>query len=96
MGYEKLGFSEQDCRYHLPEFRRLKLKEGDATAVRNYFGKMQLITLSSFYCAMDVNEKGRLRNVFWTDARSMGEVQNAILNTLGLHEVQQSPRFNDC
>lgn len=40
-GYEKLGFSEQDCRYYLPEFRRLKLREGDATAMHNYFGKMQ-------------------------------------------------------
>ncbi|KAI8523764.1 hypothetical protein RHMOL_Rhmol13G0097500 [Rhododendron molle] len=58
-GYEKLGFSEQDCRNHRPEFLRLKLQEGDATAVHNYFGKMQLITLS-FYYAMDVNEKGSI------------------------------------
>lgn len=40
-GYEKLGFSEQDCRNHLPKFRWLKLEEGDATAMHNYFGKMQ-------------------------------------------------------
>lgn len=56
--------------------------------------KCKLITLNLYY-AMDVNEKGRLRNVFWVDARSMVEVQDAILNTLGLHEVQQSPRSND-
>ena len=39
-GYEELGFSKQDCRNHLAKFRRLKLKEGDATTMDNYFAKM--------------------------------------------------------
>ena len=47
----------------------LKLKEGDAQAVLNYFTRLQLMDPNFFY-VVDLNEKGCLRNLFWTDARA--------------------------
>uniref|UniRef100_A0A2N9FVB8 Protein FAR1-RELATED SEQUENCE n=1 Tax=Fagus sylvatica TaxID=28930 RepID=A0A2N9FVB8_FAGSY len=48
---------------------QLKLKEGDAQAVLNYFTRLQLMDPNFFY-VVDLNEKGCLRNLFWTDARA--------------------------
>ncbi|OMO54391.1 hypothetical protein CCACVL1_27823 [Corchorus capsularis] len=48
---------------------QLRLKEGDAQAIHNYFSHMQLVDPNFFY-VVDLNEKGCLRNLFWTDARS--------------------------
>ncbi|OMP01396.1 hypothetical protein COLO4_11905 [Corchorus olitorius] len=48
---------------------QLRLKEGDAQAIHNYFSRLQLIDPNFFY-VVDLNEKGCLRNLFWTDARS--------------------------
>lgn len=48
---------------------RLKLGEGDAQAIHNYFCRMQL-TNPNFFYLMDVNDKGCLRNVFWAEVRS--------------------------
>ena len=47
----------------------MKLKVGDAQAVLNYFNHLQLIN-SNFFYVVDLNEKGFLRNWFWTDARA--------------------------
>ncbi|XP_021829722.1 protein FAR-RED IMPAIRED RESPONSE 1-like [Prunus avium] len=43
--------------------------EGDATAIQNYFLNMQSKNTNFFY-AIDLDQDGRLRNVFWADARS--------------------------
>ena len=58
IGYESLNI-----------YNQLKLKVGDAQAVLNYFTHLQLINLNFFY-VVDLNEKGFLRNLFWTDARA--------------------------
>uniref|UniRef100_A0ACD5XZL2 Uncharacterized protein n=1 Tax=Avena sativa TaxID=4498 RepID=A0ACD5XZL2_AVESA len=68
-GYEKLEFGEKECRNYLQETRRLKLGAGDAHAVYQYFLRMQSKD-PDFFHLMDVAEDGRLRNVFWADARS--------------------------
>lgn len=47
----------------------LNLRRGDPSAVYNYFCRMQL-TNPNFFYLMDINDEGRLRNVFWADAFS--------------------------
>ncbi|KAL7244291.1 hypothetical protein ACSBR1_016516 [Camellia fascicularis] len=68
-GHDKLSFLEKDCRNHMEKVRHLQLGEGDANAMYNYFVKMQFDN-SDFIYVMDLNEEGRLQNVFWADARS--------------------------
>ncbi|XP_055961816.1 uncharacterized protein LOC126681389 [Mercurialis annua] len=48
---------------------QLKLKEGDAQAVQNFFCRVQLMD-SDFFYVLDLNEKGFMRNLFWADSRS--------------------------
>ncbi|KAK1589001.1 hypothetical protein Q3G72_029450 [Acer saccharum] len=48
---------------------QLKLKPGDAQAIQNFFCRMQLKD-PNFFNVVDLNEKGCLRNLFWTDSRS--------------------------
>ena len=40
-GYENVTFLEKDARNHVDKARRLRLGEGDATAIQKYFKKMQ-------------------------------------------------------
>ncbi|XP_058203110.1 protein FAR-RED IMPAIRED RESPONSE 1-like [Rhododendron vialii] len=67
--HEKLPYSEKDCWNRVEKIRRLRLGEGDASAMLKYFQKMQAHN-SNFFYSIDLNEEGRLRNVFWADARS--------------------------
>ncbi|MBA0658536.1 hypothetical protein Goklo_010735 [Gossypium klotzschianum] len=48
---------------------QLRLKDGDAQAIHNYFSHLQLIDPNFFY-VVDLNEKGCLRNLFWSNTRS--------------------------
>ncbi|XP_028097663.1 protein FAR1-RELATED SEQUENCE 5-like [Camellia sinensis] len=68
-GREKLSYLEKDCRNHIDKVHRLRLEEGDATAMYNYFVKMQGDN-SDFFYVMDLDGNGRLQNVFWANARS--------------------------
>ncbi|XBI53195.1 hypothetical protein VPH35_035463 [Triticum aestivum] len=68
-GYGNLEFGEKECRNYLQETRRLKLGAGDAHVVYQYFLRMQSKD-PDFFHLMDVDKDGRLRNVFWADARS--------------------------
>ncbi|XP_028085358.1 protein FAR-RED IMPAIRED RESPONSE 1-like [Camellia sinensis] len=68
-GYKALTFDERDARNHIENARRLKLGIGDAESVAFYFHKMQQHN-SNFYSAIDLDEDGRMRNLFWADARS--------------------------
>ncbi|XP_074377616.1 protein FAR-RED IMPAIRED RESPONSE 1-like [Apium graveolens] len=68
-GPKNMSFLEKDCRNFLDKVRRLRLGEGDANAINNYFLKMQADN-SKFFYVMDLDEKGRLNNIFWADARS--------------------------
>lgn len=48
---------------------QLKLKQGDARALHDFFSMFQLMNPNFFYL-MDINEKGCLRNVFWAEERA--------------------------
>ncbi|GFZ09183.1 far-red elongated hypocotyls 3 [Actinidia rufa] len=68
-GHDKLPYLKMDCRNYLDKQQRLRLVEGDAEAMHRYFMKMKANN-SNFFYALDLDDKGRLRNVFWVDARS--------------------------
>lgn len=59
----------ESTRNPIDKPKHLELKEGDAHAVYNYFCRMKL-TNPNFFYLMDLDDDGRLRNVFWADARS--------------------------
>ncbi|XP_059643663.1 protein FAR1-RELATED SEQUENCE 6-like isoform X2 [Cornus florida] len=67
-GYEKLSFGERECRNYIAKARQLRLGIGDAEALGNYFCGMQNRNPNFFYM-IDMDEEGRLKNVFWADAR---------------------------
>ncbi|KAJ4960205.1 hypothetical protein NE237_020115 [Protea cynaroides] len=68
-GDANLNSNEKDASEFFGHCKCLKLQEGDAGALYNYFCHMQL-TSSNFFYLMDVNDDGHLRNVFWADASS--------------------------
>ena len=68
-GYDNLPFGETYCRNYIAKVRQLRLGIGDAEALRNYFVRMQR-TSPNFFYVIDMDDEGRLRNVFWVDARS--------------------------
>ncbi|KAH9769746.1 protein FAR1-RELATED SEQUENCE [Citrus sinensis] len=71
-GYENVSFLEKDARNHVDKarrLRRLRLGEGDATAIQKYFQKMQAEN-DGFFFSLDLDEEGQLNNVFWADPRS--------------------------
>ncbi|CAN6681684.1 unnamed protein product [Malus baccata var. baccata] len=63
------NFSETEGLNSIDPSKHLELKEGDTHAVYNYFCRMKL-TNPNFYYLMELDDDGRLRNVFWADARS--------------------------
>lgn len=63
------SFQEREGVSGVDHSKHLELKEGDAHAVYNYFCRLKL-TSPNFFYLMDVDDDGRLRNVFWADARS--------------------------
>ncbi|XP_028126585.1 protein FAR-RED IMPAIRED RESPONSE 1-like [Camellia sinensis] len=68
-GYEALTFDERDTRNHIESMRRLRLGVGDAESIALYFHRMQQQN-SNFYSAIDLDEDGSMRNLFWADAKS--------------------------
>lgn len=48
---------------------QLKLNEGDALALQDFFCQAQLMD-SNFFYVVDLNEKGSMRNLFWVSSRS--------------------------
>ncbi|XP_057446726.1 protein FAR-RED IMPAIRED RESPONSE 1-like [Lotus japonicus] len=59
---EANGFEKED------DTRWLQLGIGDSEAIQNYFVRMQKQD-SRFFYLMDVDDRSRLRNIFWADAR---------------------------
>ncbi|KAL5207585.1 hypothetical protein ABZP36_032020 [Zizania latifolia] len=51
------------------EIGRLKFGEGDDEYIHKFFGNMQNKNPNFFYL-VDLDKQGRLRNLFWSDARS--------------------------
>ncbi|XP_059460602.1 protein FAR1-RELATED SEQUENCE 5-like isoform X2 [Corylus avellana] len=68
-GYENLALGEKDCRNFIAKSRHLHLGIGGVEALRDYFSRMQELN-DGFYFEMDSDNECRLKNVFWTDARS--------------------------
>lgn len=62
--YENMTCVEKDCQNYIKQVRRLQVGLGDAIAIQFYFSKMQ-VWCSGFYFSIDVDEKLRLKNVFW-------------------------------
>ncbi|KAG6674149.1 hypothetical protein I3842_15G028400 [Carya illinoinensis] len=71
-GFEKLSFIEKDCRNYIDKARHLRLGKGDAGALSEYFTQMQYKN-DGFFSLMDMDDEGRLGNVFWADARSRAD-----------------------
>ncbi|XP_047337802.1 protein FAR1-RELATED SEQUENCE 5-like [Impatiens glandulifera] len=67
-GYENLNFDERSCRNFISKARRLRLGNGDAEALCQYFNRMQSRCLN-FYYLYDLDEESRIKNVFWADGR---------------------------
>nr|GEW35750.1 protein FAR-RED impaired response 1-like [Tanacetum cinerariifolium] len=74
-GYENLPFGERECRNYIAKVRQLRLGTGDAESLREYFVRMQRRNKNFFY-AMDIDDDGRLQNVFCADARSRARYQS--------------------
>ncbi|KAL8506797.1 hypothetical protein ACS0TY_017625 [Phlomoides rotata] len=68
-GPQNLGCLTKDYRNYIEERRRLRLGEGDPEAIRQMFARLQLNDPNFFYL-MDIDSKGRLRNVLWIHPRS--------------------------
>ncbi|XP_058767041.1 protein FAR-RED IMPAIRED RESPONSE 1-like [Vicia villosa] len=74
-GYEKVGCLEKDIRNHLDKDRRLSLELGDANTMLECFMLMQEEN-SKFFYAIDLDDDGRLKNVFWVDANGRNDYQD--------------------
>jgi hypothetical protein len=74
-GYENLPFIEKDCRNFIYKERHLRLGQGGAKALHDYFTKMQAMS-DGFYSVMDLDDESRVRNVFWADARSRASYES--------------------
>ncbi|XP_042946090.1 protein FAR-RED IMPAIRED RESPONSE 1-like [Carya illinoinensis] len=68
-GYDNLSFVEKDARNYIDKARHLRLGKGGASALRGYFERMHYKN-DEFYSLLDLDDDGRLKNVFWADARS--------------------------
>jgi hypothetical protein len=73
-GYEKVGCLEKDVRNYLDKDRRLNLESGDANAMLEYFMRMQEEN-SRFFYAFDLDDDGRVKNVFWVDGKGRDDYQ---------------------
>ncbi|KAF5470849.1 hypothetical protein F2P56_011337 [Juglans regia] len=74
-GFENLLFLEKDCRNYIDKARHLRLGAGGAGALRDYFLRMQYKNPGFFYM-MDIDDEGRLKNVFWADPHSRAAYQD--------------------
>ncbi|XP_042959490.1 protein FAR1-RELATED SEQUENCE 5-like [Carya illinoinensis] len=73
-GFENLPFLEKDCRNYIDKARHLRLGAGGAGALQDYFLIMQYKN-PGFFALMDLDDDGRLKNVFWADPRSRAAYQ---------------------
>ncbi|KAL6899380.1 hypothetical protein ACP4OV_006038 [Aristida adscensionis] len=74
MPVDKLGELEEllfgESKHHsFVERGHLKLQPGDSEALRLFFTRMQAKN-ANFFNVIDLDDEGRVRNVFWADARS--------------------------
>jgi hypothetical protein len=74
-GYENLAFGEKDYRNFIAKELYLQLSTGGVRVLHDYFIRIQAIN-DGFYFAINFNDDGRLKNVFWVDARSKAIYEN--------------------
>ncbi|XP_041003925.1 protein FAR-RED IMPAIRED RESPONSE 1-like [Juglans microcarpa x Juglans regia] len=67
--FENLSFNEKDCRNYIDKARHFRLGKCGAGALHEYFVRMQYKN-NGFFSLMDMDDDGRLKNVFWADSRS--------------------------
>ncbi|XP_027121779.1 protein FAR1-RELATED SEQUENCE 8-like isoform X1 [Coffea arabica] len=61
--------NERESGNQVDQSKHLKLHQGEAEYISNFFGRLQL-TNPNFFYVMDLNDEGHLRNVLWIDSRS--------------------------
>ncbi|KAG6657029.1 hypothetical protein CIPAW_04G062400 [Carya illinoinensis] len=94
-GFENLPFNEKDCRNYIDKARHLRLGKGGAGALREYFARMQYKN-DGFFSLIDMDDDGRLRNVFWADARSRASYKyfgDSIILGAGLISSEDTETF---
>lgn len=64
-----INADEQETGRIIDYPNQLKLEAGDSQAVQKFFGRSQLMDPNFFY-VVDLNEKGRLKSLFWADTRT--------------------------
>lgn len=72
-GDNDMLLAEKECG-NATEIGKLKLAEGDDEAIHQFFASMQNKNPNFFYL-VDLDQHGRLRNLFWADARSRAAYQ---------------------
>ncbi|KAF5481731.1 hypothetical protein F2P56_002362 [Juglans regia] len=73
-GFENLPFLENDCRNYMDKARHMRLGKGGAGALQDYFLRMQYKN-PWFFALIDLDDEGRLKNVFWANPRSRATYQ---------------------
>ncbi|XP_041025497.1 protein FAR1-RELATED SEQUENCE 5-like [Juglans microcarpa x Juglans regia] len=68
-GFENLPFLEKDCRNYIDKVRHPRLGKGGVRVIQEYFCRMQCKN-PCFFALMDLDDEGRLKNIFWADPRS--------------------------
>jgi len=72
-GDNNVQFADKECG-NTTEIGKLKLAEGDDEAIHQFFASMQNKNPNFFYL-VDLDQHGRLRNLYWADARSRATYQ---------------------
>ncbi|XP_021747054.1 protein FAR1-RELATED SEQUENCE 8-like [Chenopodium quinoa] len=66
---ERLRLTVKDLQHEVYKVKKLRMVGGDSAAMMVYFEQMQADN-QNFYHAQRLDEMGRLKDVFWVDARS--------------------------
>jgi len=68
-GYKNILCDEKDCKILVGELRRLRLGEGDVSAIMRYFSRMVAEILGLFF-DIKLDVENHLKRVSWIDGRS--------------------------
>lgn len=67
--YGQIDFFQKGADDFIDQERKLRLEQGDAQALQSFFVNMHRRNHDFFY-DIDYDDKNRIRNIFWADARS--------------------------
>ncbi|OMO62456.1 hypothetical protein COLO4_33067 [Corchorus olitorius] len=68
-GYDKMAFTQQDCKNYLFKERHLQLGTSDGVAVQEFLTE-SMRNDKDFIYLMDLDEESRICSIFWADARA--------------------------